>query len=514
MDLKDRLKSTTMEPQTFNIDDKQYYRTKNLDRELEGIIKTIQNIDQFGTEMGHRNYLLTGPAGTGKTLGVKYVASKLQIPVYDGKNIFGPQAIIQVFDSMRELAKKQKVILLINEIDKYSSREDVVDPSQAQTLNQLLDEMDGTKSNHNIFIFGTTNRANHIDNALRRGKRFSKEIEFMAPDRTGRKVILDIHAYGKGGHKFKVPDAVLNEAADISFGYTGADLVSLLNESFTNAMLDDRKDITKDDLQYALQHTKPSAIKDMPFEESKLNFSSIGGYKDHVALVKRVMSNSSGSMMLFYGPKGTGKTAMGEAIAGEYKYNYLKVCGSEAEDKYVGETGKIIDKYLSRAKQLAPCVLVFDEMDALLEKKGLTSHKGSWTGLLQSRLSKPIPGVYIVGTMNRPDIINGTFIDRFVHKLYFAMPTPEEQVEVWKKYAPAMDAESLVSYNNKLSCRQIARATDMIKDYGLKPSMEVYKNIISQFENVEDVDYARIVEKVGDSVKSYASIKAFLGDAK
>ena len=506
----------SIKPRKPKVTKDSFFMHPKLRRDYEGIIATLRNIEAFGKEMGHRHHIFSGPPGTGKTLGVDYIATEVGFPVYDGKLIINPQAVTQVFEQLREQAQSQPSILVINEIDKFSSRDAIIDPMQQQTLNQLLDEMDGAESNHNLFIFGTTNRSNNIDPALRRAKRFSKEVEHMPPDREGRLAILKMHADRRGGHKFEVRESDLENAADVTFGYTGADLVGLLNEAFTNSILDNgRTKINQCDFEYALTRTKPSAIKDMPFREPKVRFDDLGGYRDHKDVLRRIIQNSDGSIVLFYGPKGTGKTEFAEALAGEYKYNFIVVSGSEPEDKFVGETGKTIDKYLERAKQLAPCVLLFDEIDALVEHKGFESHKSSWSGLLQARLSKPIPGVYVIGTINRPDRLKGTFIDRFIHKLYFGMPNPEDQETIWKRYLPdSIDARVLVEINGNLSCRDISRAQRTVVDYGIIPNLEVYKKLIRGVNPSIEGNYEDIVKQLGDAVADFRAVKDFIGDKK
>ncbi len=514
-----------MTPVKNDLDVDEYYMTPRLEEDFRGIITTLSNIDKFGTKMGNRNYLFTGPPGTGKTMGIKFIAKELGFPIYDGKLVLNADGITQTFADLRKKAAESPLILMINEVDKFSSREEVVDPTQRQLLNQLLDEMDGAESNHRIYIFGTTNQADKIDIALRRPGRFSKEISIMPPDRKGRFEILKSHAIGKGGHKFHLDAELIGYAAGVTFGYTGADLVGLLNEAFTQAMVvnedeggrrnikiegEDMISVIEDDIKFALKRTKPTAIRDMPFREPKIKLGDIGGYRSHVEVMKRIFDKSDGSMCLFYGPPGTGKTNLPEALAGEYGYNFMVVSGSEPEDKFVGETGKKIDKYIERAKQLAPCILLFDELDSLVEKKGVISHKDSGTGILQSRLSRGIEGVHIIGTMNRPDLINDTFIQRFIHKLYFGLPTPEEQVEIWMKYLPKElidKAKELVEFNPNLTPRNIAHTSRIIADYGLEPSLDVYKHLIADIKYTPDANYDKIRKSTGDSIVDYEKVR-------
>ncbi|HLC56078.1 MAG TPA: AAA family ATPase [Candidatus Nanoarchaeia archaeon] len=525
MQIKDKMKEGNGKiAPTFikNITKDDVYIHPKLVRDLEDILVTLRNMDDFGDEMGDRNYIFSGPAGCGKTLILQYIAHELNFPIYDGKNIFNAQHIANAFQQLRDQAQTTPLILMINEIDKFSSRDDVVDPAQSQTLNQLLDEMDGLDKNSKMYIFGTTNRPNKIDNALRRGKRFSKEVYFMPPDKDGRLAILKIHAIGKneknkkeGGHKFEVNEKDLEEVAKVTFGYTGADLVCILNAAFTSAKRDKRNKVEYKDLEYALTKTKPSALKDMPFKEPNKKFKDMGGYEGHKEVLKRIVANSDGSNILFYGPKGTGKTDFAEAMAGEYGFNLIMISGSAPEDKWVGETEKILDKYFERAKQLAPCILLFDEMDSLVERKGLISHKGGWTGLLQSKLSKPIEGVYVIGTVNRPDRIGDAFTDRFVHRLFFGMPSKEEQEAIWRLYLPnEFDVKKLVDINDKLSCRDISYAHQRVKDWGLENTFEVYDHLIKNIQGVDTAVFDEIRLKYRDSVTDYNEVKAFLGAKK
>lgn len=564
MDIKNKIKDNmnrgvVVNRLSANVKEKDYFIHPNLKREMDGIICTLKNIEDFGTKMGNRNYIFTGPPGTGKTLGALYIATALNFPVYDGKMIMNSQNVSAMFKQLRQQVKvkpkeeskpqkksglasifeglKEKpkqpaksgqpakseqpvqyspVILLINELDKFSSREEIVDPNQQQTLNQLLDELEGTESNNGIFVFGTTNKPNKIDSALRRPGRFSKEVYFMPPDRKGRLAILKIHAHGKGEHKFKVENKDLEHAAEVTYGYTGADLVGLLNEAFTNARLDDRTEVNQEDIEYALTKTKPSAIRDMPFVEPKVKLKDVGGYADHKELLRKILDNGKGATILLFGPRGTAKTLIPEAFAGEFGYNYLLIHGNAPEEGIVGGTKKELEKIIDRAKQLAPCILNFDEIGSLVSKKVWTGGtKEAHTGYLQSILTNPPDDVYIFATENNPDLLHDSFIDRFVYRLHCGMPTPKEQEKIWKIHLPKGKgdyAKDLVKTNAKLSGRDISHACEIVSDWGANPEIEVYKHMIQNIDSESEINYEKAIKKIGDSVKDYRGVKDFIED--
>ncbi|MBW3018475.1 AAA family ATPase, partial [Candidatus Woesearchaeota archaeon] len=386
------------------------YIHPKIERRLRGVIDAIVNEKKYG-HLRNTGILFTGLPGTGKTLTTQYIVNATNSNLIVGGIANDPNYVKGVYEMARETAKKasKPSIVFWDEVDRFSTRDDVVDPGMRQTLTALLIEMNSLDKNEGVTTIGAAN-VKKIDIALRRPGRFGKEVEFLPPDFEGRYRILQIHADPeKKKHEFQFDDEDLKKLAQVSYGYTGADLVGLLQEAMENASLDKRKKINYEDFEYALSIQKPSAIRDMPFVEPVFKLDDIGGYDLHKELLYMMFMKSQQGRYLLYGPRGTGKSMMAEALAGELGYNFIVVRGSEPEDKYVGETGKIIDRYLSRAKALAPSILFFDEVDALIERKGTLSHKGSWTGLLQSKLSKDIDGVHIIGALNRIDTIRKTF---------------------------------------------------------------------------------------------------------
>ncbi|MBI5066164.1 AAA family ATPase [Candidatus Woesearchaeota archaeon] len=451
-----------------------------------------------------------GPPGTGKTLGAQVLSVELGLPFYDISGLVKGQnaPIGQLFGALRDIAKKSKkgLIAFIDEVEGLSSRKEVVDPLQYQALTQFLTEMQGVKNNHGIFMIGTTNRANDLDEAIR--SRFDEEVEFLPPDKKGRYEILKIHANKKGGHKFEVTEKDLEKLADKSYGYVGRDLKQVLNRSFTHAKKSGSNKVNFEDLEYGIKKTKPSAIRDMPFIEPDVKFEDLAGYEDHKALLESILDKTEENVILFYGPKGTGKTLMAEAVAGQYGYNYILLKGSELESKWVGESKDNVEKVIARAKQLSPCVVCFDEISSFVERRGVLSHKDSQTGYMQSVLSRPPQGVYIIGTDNNPDFLRGPFMDRFVHKLYFGKPTEKDQLALWKKYAPKVNAKQLLKIRKDLSCRDIAYTCKRITEFGAELNLETIRKMIRGIPEDEDVKkYEEVIKEVGDGVEDYRRLK-------
>jgi len=519
MKISDNLgKGTTIQPVEINITDKDIYMHPKLQKDLDGIIANIQRPAVFGSEMGYSGILFTGPPGTGKTLYAQWMAYKTGVKFFDIGLVTGPDYVRKAYEQVRATRDElnQPVILFMDEVDRFSSREDIVDPSQSATLNQLLMEMDGTASNIGIYTIAASNKPEKIDNALRRPGRFGKETYFLPPDERGRLEILRIHAYNKD-HKFEVEERDLEELSKITYGYTGADVKGVLIEAFVHANLNNRTKVEYGDLGYAFKKIKPSAIRDMPFKEPSIELDDLCGYEMQKEVLTRIMDYRREGLILFYGPDGNGKTSFAEATAGKYGYNLIVVSASDPEDKFVGETGKKISKYIERAKQLAPSILLFDKIDALVEKKGVMSWRGSWTGLLESKLSQPTEGVTVMATVCDPTVLNETFLGMFPHKILVDKPTNEDQIKIWGKYLgdAEIDSEKLVAQNGKLSCRDISQICQRVIDFGLPQTQEVYTHILSAYETLDGgLDYADIRKKIGDSVSEYESVKDLIEEKK
>jgi transitional endoplasmic reticulum ATPase len=523
------------QPHPCTVTEEQFFLHPKNKEDLEDIIATWTpgNIRYFGHKMGGRNLLMRGPPGTGKTLGAQYIATRLGYQMIELPLAIDAAYIEQMFRQMREWVKEknQGLIAFIDEVEGLAKRDEVVDPVQRVALNTFLREMDGTESNHGIFIIGATNKPDDLDTAFRRPGRFGSEMTFCPPDREGRQKILDIHCYrlkDSQKHAFKVNEQDLNQIAVESYGYTGGDLRGVLDKSFARAVRLAETDASRrlkekdgekiqvllDDLRYGLKHIKPSAIRDMPFEEPTVKLADLGGYGLHKELLLRILSGCTGTSMLFYGPEGTGKTRMAEALAGETGYNFLIVRGPELESKWVGESKDNVKRMIERAKQLAPAVLVFDEFDYFIQSDGWAAHKKDQTGYIQSVLSKPIEGVYLIGTMNNPQNISPAFRRRFAHKLYFPFPDAATQKAIWATYVDPSQVgiDALIAANDRATGSDIQRAHQQVLEFGLPQDTATYAALIAAARiQGARIDYDKdIVPVVGDSVRQYADVRHLL----
>jgi len=498
-----------------------YIHPKNKE-DIESVIKGIERADRFG-EMNYSGILCLGPPGTGKTITVQYMAYRTKAKFINVESFSGPDYIKALYDFAGKQTEdnKRKVLIFVDEIDRVSSRDDIIDPSQASTLNQFLMRLDGVKSNQNIFTFGATNKPDKLDNALRRGKRFGKEIEFWPPDEDGRYNILKIHADPCiKKHKFEVKDKDLKELSKITYGYTGADLSAILTEAFAYANYKDRLKIEFSDLEYALKKIKPAAIRDMPFVEPSVTLDDIAGYENHKEILKRIIDSNNSSVTLLYGPDGNGKTKMTEALAKNYGYNFVIVPASSPLEGIVGQTEKKIEKYFDRAKQLAPCILVFDKIDALVEPKDTSSWRTSWTGVIESRLGRPADGVHTFAIATNPRVLRDTLMQLFGSRIYVPTPCKEDRKKIWDYYLckenidlnkVKIDTEKLASVDRELSCVDIRQIIDKVRNFGLSPSEEIYLELTKEEPtDGADEDWASVKKEIGDMVTDYTQVKRFM----
>ncbi|PMP94301.1 MAG: AAA family ATPase, partial [Nitrososphaera sp.] len=482
-----------------------------------------------------RGVLLYGPPGCGKTLIAKALANESGAKFFV---ISGPEVMSKFYgesearlrEIFREAKEKAPSIIFIDEIDAIApKREEVTGEVEKRVVAQLLALMDGMEAMSNIIVIGATNRIDDIDPALRRPGRFDREIEIGVPNQQGRLEILQIHTRGMPLAK----DVDLKEVSRITHGYTGADLKALCREAAMNAL---RRTLPKDylemgeipasvlekirvtqaDFAEAMKAVGPSALREFYAERSPTSFSDIGGASQVKAklfsnLVKAIKDPESFKRLgidpprgvLLYGPPGCGKTLIAKALANESGANLILVRGPELLSKWVGESERAIRGIFKKAVSASPTVIVFDEIDALAPSRAYMS--GGWSPeTIVSQLITELDGledfsgVYVIGTTNRPELMDAALLrpGRFDLLIYVPPPGAGEREEILRLLARR------VPLAEEVDLGEIARRTEGYTGADLKALVrEAALNAISEGRSsVKHQDFERAQQFVRPTV--------------
>jgi transitional endoplasmic reticulum ATPase len=418
-----------------------------------------------------KGVLLHGPPGTGKTLLAKAVANETNSNFF---TIGGPEIMSKYHGEseerlrnvFQEAEKNAPSIIFIDEIDSIApKREEVTGEVERRIVAQLLSVMDGMKSRGKVVVIAATNRVDSIDPALRRPGRFDREIEIGVPNRDGRLEVLEIHTRGMPLDK----DVDLQRLADISHGFVGADLQALAKEAAMRALrrvLPEinlsgesvsvdilRKIIVRmQDFMDVIKETEPSAMREVFVEVPDIKWEDIGG----LSTIKQELQEAvewplkylgvftyadatPPKGILLYGPPGTGKTLMAKAAANESEANFISIKGPELLSKWVGESEKGVREIFRKARQAAPCIIFFDELDAIAPTRGDHGDSHVTERVISQFLTEMdgleiLTNVVVIGATNRPDIIDPALLrpGRFDRILYVPPPDRESRVQIIK----------------------------------------------------------------------------------
>jgi transitional endoplasmic reticulum ATPase len=380
--------------------------------------------------------LLYGPPGTGKTLIARAVANEVDASF---ETISGPEIMSKykgeseeqlrdVFERARENAP---TIIFFDEIDSIAGARGDDSDAENRIVGQLLTLMDGLDARGEVIVIGATNRVDAIDPALRRGGRFDREIQIGVPDETGRTEILEVHTRGMP----LADDVSIETIARRTHGFVGADLDSVASEAAMAAIrerpanADDREawnrdpKVTKAHFDAALAAVEPSAMREYVAESPDTDFDDVGGLDEAKETLRESVewpltydrlfeetNTEPPSGVLLYGPPGTGKTLLARALAGETDVNFVRVDGPEIIDRYVGESEKAIRKVFERARQAAPSIVFFDEIDAITAARG--QGQNEVTERVVSQLLTELdgmrenPNLVVLAATNRKDQID------------------------------------------------------------------------------------------------------------
>ena len=408
----------------------------------------------------HGGVLLHGPPGTGKTLIARAVAGETDANFI---SISGPEIVSKFYGEseqrlrqiFEEASKTAPSIIFIDEIDSIApKREEVSGDLERRVVAQLLALMDGLSSRGEVIVIAATNRPNALDPAIRRGGRFDREIEIGIPNKNGRLEVLYVHTRG-----MPLDESLdLKEIADSTHGFVGADLYSLCKEAAMRTLeralpdLDVQEDIpllvlenlrvTKEDFRAALKKIEPSAMREVFVEVAEVHWNEVGGLEEaKQSLVEAVewplkYPEAFASVgvrpprgILLYGLPGTGKTLLVRALATESNVNFISVKGPELLSKWVGESERAVREIFRKARQAAPALVFFDEIDSVIPARGSGSDSMVTERVVSQFLTEmdglvELKDVVIIAATNRPDLLDSSMLrpGRFDRLIYIPMP--------------------------------------------------------------------------------------------
>jgi transitional endoplasmic reticulum ATPase len=494
--------------------------------------------DKIGIE-APKGVLLHGPPGTGKTLLAKAVANETNANFY---SIGGPEIMSKFYGEsegkLREIfleaQEKAPSIIFIDEIDSIAPKRDEVSGDvEKRIVSQLLTLMDGLKTREKVVVIAATNRPNAIDPALRRPGRFDREIEIGIPDEEGRYDIIQIHTRGMPLEQ----DIDLKSYAKVTHGFVGADLEMVAKEAAMRSLrriipeinLKESKipigilnkiKITNQDFDDALKEVHPSAMREVLVQKPNIEWKDIGGLYNvkeelkeaiewplkHADLFSKAAIKPPKGILL-YGPPGTGKTLLAKAVASTSESNFISIKGPELLSKWVGESEKGIREIFRKARQASPCVIFFDEIDAIAPRRsGSDAGNSHVTERLVSQMLTEIDGledlkgVVIIGATNRPDIIDEALLrpGRFDRLLEIPIPdnnTRKQILQIHLKQKPLasdVDIDKLVALTDGFTGAEIeslvnASAIVAVKEHVLaKEQKEMHHDQKTDY-NIKDI---------------------------
>lgn len=469
-----------------------------------------------------KGVLLHGPPGTGKTLIARTIAHEAEANFF---TVSGPEIVHKHYGEsekhLREIfdraTKRGPSIIFIDEIDSIAPKRDRTEGEvEKRIVAQLLALMDGLSKRQHVIVIAATNLPNNIDPALRRPGRFDREIEIPIPDRHGRRHILDIHSRGMP----LADDVDLDHLAEITHGYVGADLEALCREAamaclrtilsdidFARASIPYEQiqalEVSMDHFRTGLAEVEPSAVREVFVEVPDVRWDDVGGLDDvkqrlveavewpltHGKLFRAACVRPPKGVLLA-GPPGVGKTLLAKAIATETQANFISVKGPELLSKFVGESERGLREIFRKARQAAPCIIFFDEIESLIPKRGSGAGDAGVGERVMSQFLAEMDGVeelknvLVLAATNRLDMLDPAVLrpGRFDEIVEIGVPDQRAREEIFRIHlrrrplGQGIDAADLAARSAGASAAQIAAICDRAARRAVRRAVEVMSN--------------------------------------
>ncbi|KYH42468.1 MAG: AAA family ATPase, CDC48 subfamily [Candidatus Bathyarchaeota archaeon B63] len=485
-----------------------------------------------------KGVLLHGPPGCGKTLLARAVANESDANFF---SINGPEIMSKFYGEsearLREIfqqaEKNAPAIIFIDELDAIApKREEVTGEVERRVVAQLLALLDGLTGRGNVIVIGATNRPNALDPALRRPGRFDREIEIGIPDKQGRYEILQIHTRGMP----LAEEVDLKRLADMTHGYTGADLAALCRETAMKALrrylpeIDleqerippsvlEKMEVKMEDFINAYREITPTAMREVAIEVPTVHWDDIGDLEEakqeliesvewplkNPDVFKRMGIKPPRGILLF-GPPGCGKTLLARAVATESEANFISIKGPEVFSKWVGESEKAIREVFRKARMSAPAIIFFDEIDALVPRRGAGYADSGVTERVISQLLTEIDGieslqeVVVLAATNRPDILDPAVMrpGRLDRMIYVPEPNEDGRLQIFKIHTKSMPLAEDVDLKKLASLTKGYSGAD-IESICREAALIALRRDINSKE-VTFADFEGALKKIGPSI--------------
>ncbi|KKK42851.1 MAG: VCP-like ATPase [Candidatus Lokiarchaeum sp. GC14_75] len=484
-----------------------------------------------------KGVLFYGPSGTGKTLMAKAVSQESSANFI---TINGPEIMSKFYGAsegrlreiFREAEENAPSIIFIDEIDSIApKRVDTSGEVERRVVSQLLSLMDGLRGRGETICIGATNRINSIDEALRRPGRFDREIEFGVPNVNGRKEIFQIHSRGMPLED----DVKLDRYAEISHGFVGADIMAVtreaamfslrrilpkinLNEPIPSEIIQEIT-IRDEDFNKAINMIEPSAMREVMVEIPDASWEDIGGLEEikeelreavdwplkYPQLFEKAGIRPLNGILLF-GPPGCGKTLLAKAIANESMSNFIAIKGPEIFSKWVGESERAVREIFRKARQAAPSILYFDEIDAITAGRGGSEGTHTFASIVNQILVEMDgienrKGIVIIASTNRPDIVDPAFLrpGRFDRLIFVKEPDYGARLKILEVHTKNMPLAEEVSLK-RIAQNTVGYSGADLENVCREAGMQAIREKMDALEKIENKHFEFALSKIKSTI--------------